>query len=331
MMNLTAKTIVFSCLCLASPAFSQEEPSATLTATSQSTWLFSWTNRPSAYENPAGHVASGLAFAESCIGKINASVQADSDQMVKGCEGDRMAAGPGIYACDNPFTSHDYGQTLIVMKTKAGNGSVVNDREWRGPAYVMDRSVVGNAKHSAVLYTFRGSDSSYLALAVRKPDLLDLDETYAVKVPSGEPKEFRAHDPFPCTPQSNLKDVLTRWGDQLDFMSLTFNSFHDPSGNNFEKKGELSEEGMIAAIASDLVAVSDDKLKNKIKSLTGMNAELKEALSTSACEEAARTSPRMCLAYEIFDSIVGNEGTFKNPNYSWSYPTLKRRWLNSAY
>ncbi|MGZ3711652.1 MAG: hypothetical protein ACXVBE_07840, partial [Bdellovibrionota bacterium] len=315
-------------LLLALPAQAEEgDSSPPPQATSQSTWLFSWTNNPSALSDPAGNVESKLAHAQDCVAKISAAARAGKDEEITGCEGNEMAAGPGIYTCDNPFTSHDYGNAVIAMKTKPGNRGVANISGLLRPADTIDRSVSGNSNYAAILYDFRATDRGGYALAVRDLNILDQSQTTAFKVPSGDYQEFHSHSPFACNSQSSVKDVLSHWGDQLDFLSLTYDFFRDPSGANFEKNSQLNEAGLMAALASNIVAVPEAELQSKLKKLTSSNAELKDHLSTESCSEAERATPRMCLAYEIFDSLVGNEGTPNHPNYSWTFPALKTAML----
>lgn len=270
-------------------------------------------------------MAGELSWAQNCVRKIGDSVRAGRDDEVKGCEGNGFAAGPGVYVCDNPFTSHDYGSTVLVMRTKPGDRNVANTSGTVAQASGgVDREITGNGAYDAIFYDFRANDFGGYALAVRQPGLLDGAQTYAVKVPSGDPKELHFHEAFACTPQAGVKDVLTHWGDQLDFLAITFDSFRDPAGKNFEKApGQMNDAALVAALASNVVAVPDADLQAKIKLLTGKSAELKDALSNDSCAEAEHTSPRMCLAYELYDSIVGNMGTNNNPTHAWSLGALK--------
>lgn len=293
------------------------------TATSQSAWLFTWTNRPEATTNPGAHISRALTHAADCMRQIREAESAGRFQEIPGCEGNGMAAGPGLYTCDNPFTSHDYGNVLVMVKARAGSRRVANESGLVRPADSMDRAVTGSNAYDAILYDFRPNDAGGYALAVRQPGIVDLSQIAAVKVPPGARKEFHFHPAFACTAQTSLKDILTRWGDQIDFMAITFDSFRDPSGRSFERNGQLSPEGLMAALASNVVAVSDEELGKKISSIKSINAELKEALENSSCREASRETPRMCLANELFDSLVGNEGNPSRPNYSWSFENLK--------
>jgi hypothetical protein len=293
------------------------------TAQSQSTWLFSWTGRPSATADPKAHVTGHLAYAQECVKKIAAAEKAGSFEEVAGCEGNGMAAGPGIYTCDNPFTSHDYGDTLVMMKAKAGDSRVANVSGLLRPADTISRGVTGNPNYDAVLYDFRPNEYGSLALAVRSPAALDLAQTQAFKVPPGARVPFRRHAPFACTETTSLPEVLNRWGDQLDFLALTFDLPRSSAAKGFERNGQLTAAGFAAAIASDAVALSDDELKGRIKLLKSLSPAIKESLDDDACADANHASPRMCLAYVLYDSITGEMGTPNHPTHAWPLKVLK--------
>lgn len=290
---------------------------------SQATTLFSWTNRPNAAANPKGHVIEQLTRSVDCIGKIEAAAKAGKEEQIPDCEGNGMIVGPGIYTCDNPFTSHDYGNTLLVLRAKAGEAHVADLRDKLRPADMVDRDITGNRKYGAVVYDFRPTPYGISALALRDARVLDLTQTTSIKVPAGERKSFAAHAPFVCDGATPLAEVLNHWGDQLDFLALTYDPVRANFGKGFEKSGSLSDAGFVAALASDTVAIPDAALEAKITELKKISPAVAESLRSESCFEAGHSSPRMCLAYLLHDSIVGDLSPEPHPNYAWPLKTLK--------
>ena len=314
-------------LLLALPAFAQRSDEdgnipPPPPATSKATWLFSWTKKPLALTDARGFVSGQLSYAQACVNKLAGAIRSGSEAEIKGCEGENMAAGPGIYACDNPFTSHDYGTTLVVMRSQNGDRNLVNASGLVAQASAgVDRSVYGDPAHDGILYDFRSNDFGGLAIAIRGDRLLDNAQTYSFAAQGGTAKEFHFHEPFACNSHSSIKDALSNWGDQMDFLSITFDSFRDFSGENFERKGQLNDAGIIAALASNVVAVPEAELSAKIAKLRKFS-NIKEALGGSSCQEADHYNLKTCFAYELFDSITGNEGTNSHPTHAWAYPDL---------
>lgn len=112
---------------------------------------------------------------------------------------------------------------------------------------------------------------------------------------------------------------MNHWGDQIEFLSFVFDGFRDPDNKQFtdEKSGSLNRFGFIAATAGDAVALDDDAVANRVASLVKKLPELKESLSSEACEETEAQTARKCLYLRLFTSIAGDQGTPSHPTHAW--------------
>jgi hypothetical protein len=284
------------------------------------TWVFSWTHNPLALKSPVEYVTGQIEYSQNCIKKF-----AGHPGDIAGCEGNNMASGPGIYTCDNPFTSHDYGPFVIAIKVLAGKSSVAlaTGRFTPPPASPgLDRSIYANAAFDGIIYDFRSMDFGGRALVLRGNGIADVSQSYSVSVIPNHPMKFAAHAPYACTESTSVSEVLTNWADQMEFMSLTFNSYHDPAEKAFFDNGKLDDAGIVAAIASDAVAVSDSELKIKLASLKKKYSEVKESMDDSSCRESEANSDRSCLSRRIFDSLMDDHGAPSHPTNSWKLSTL---------
>lgn len=289
------------------------------------TWVYTWTGNPAALSNPAGYVAGEIQYAGQCLDKIGASAN-----LVTACEGNERAAGPGLYTCDNPFTSHDYGSVLVAIRTRSGRDSVglATGRFTPPPASNgLDRSIYADKGYSGLLYDFRLSDFNSRALVVRGAYVVNVSASFALPLHPSQYAVFGKHEAFECTPSTDLKDIFQHWGDQFEFLAMAFDFFMDPDSNGFLKGADLDRAGYAAAIASDTTAAPDAVLAQRIQALKAKFPEIKDSMTDDACAETETTtggSPRACLARRVFDSLTGNIGSPNHPTYSWSLRTLRQ-------
>jgi hypothetical protein len=284
------------------------------------TWVFSWTHNPLALKSPVEYVTGQIAYSQNCIKKF---VGHPGD--VAGCEGNNMASGPGIYTCDNPFTSHDYGPFVVAIKVLAGKSSVAlaTGRFTPPPASPgLDRSIYANAAFDGIVYDFRSMDFGGRALVLRGNAIADVSQSYSVAVNPTQPMKFSAHASYACTESTSVSEVLTNWADQMEFMSLTFNTYHDPADKAFFDNGKLDDAGVAAAVASDAVAMTDGDLKIKLASLKKKYSEVKDSMDEASCRESETNSDRSCLSKRIFDSLLDDHGTPSHPTSAWNVSTL---------
>lgn len=157
------------------PQASRRPAQAAPAVRSLATPLYSWTKNPAAVKDPQTYVRQQFSWAEKCI----AAIAKNPPEPIEHCEGNGLAAGPGIYVCDNPFTSHDYGTSVLVLEANPGQTNL-SDSTGLGPADVIDRSVTGDATLEGVLYDFRANDFSTRAVAVRGPGLLNTAKTRVI-------------------------------------------------------------------------------------------------------------------------------------------------------
>lgn len=284
---------------------------------SLATVLFSWTDNPAAQKDPQQFVASKFKFTQECNTKF-----AKTDGEVQGCEGNGLYAGPGLYTCDNPFTSQDYGSTVVIVQTLAGKNDFFDfvQLSHGAAAEGPDRETYADPKVSAILYDFRASSYNTKALVVRNASILD-PRAYAVTIGANGFARFKDHSAYACTAQTSITDILAHWGDQMNFMARIFFPEVDPAGQGFVDGNKLNATGLLAAVASDAVALPPDQLQRQIIALTAKYREFKESLNTSSCQETATLSPRACLADRIFNSALGNMGNDAHPTYAWSLKT----------
>ncbi len=106
--------------------------------------LFSWTNNPMAVSKPEVYLQQQLDFAKNCLVKI-----AKLKYPVAGCEGNQLYAGPGLYTVDNPFTSYDYGNKVIILETVAGLKKFANAVAQGQASGGLSRKIIANPNNSA--------------------------------------------------------------------------------------------------------------------------------------------------------------------------------------
>ena len=285
-------------------------------------WVFSWTRNPGALKNPQAYVASQLSYAKDCLGKF---VGHPDD--VKDCEGNNMAAGPGVYTCDNPFTSHDYGTNVVAIKIIGGKTSVgIATGPFAAPPASpgLDREIYANPAFDGILYDFRPMDFGGRALVLRGDHIVDVQQSYALVPFPEQPKKFSAHASYVCTGSTTIPEVLSSWGDQMEFMALAFNNYHDPAGQSFIENGKLNSAGIAAAIASDVVAMPDSALKIVLIGLKKKFAVVKESMDEVSCRSTDSGTDRSCLAVRIFDSLIEDQGTPNRPTFAWKLDILKK-------
>ena len=289
-------------------------------ASAQETWVYSWTDSQSALSSPHGFLTKIFADAQECIVKLGATTNE-----VKGCEGSGLAAGPGVYTCDNPFTAHDYGSILVAAKTlKSGNTVGLATGQYTTPpaSEGLDRDIVANPRYAGILYNFRANDLNTRALLIRKANIIDEKSVYAVALRPRTYSKFKDHAPFVCTPRTPVADILSNWGDQMEFLSLIFDFFRDLKRENYMHNGALNQNALVAAVASDAVAMSDDEVADVKKKLSAKYNDVNESFINGGCQETESRTPRACLARRIFDSVYGNDGTPISPNNIWKLSTL---------
>ena len=277
---------------------------------SRDTWLYTWTS--SKVEDPRQFVKNEIQIAKDCILKFQ-----KSNNTVLNCEGSGFKAGPGLYLCDNPFTSHDYGNVLVYMKSNPDKTNLTYYPDG-GPADVMDRVVYGNPKTSAIVYDFRYSPISNQAVVVRDSSIIVESTINQVNLKNIGFKKFSEHSSYKCDSKTSVEKVFTNWGDHLEFLSITFADTINYNKDAFYGSNKLTDMGLIASISSDLVG--DGNLEKTIPTYI-QKYNLEESLSRYACGETHSRSMKSCLARRIFDSINNNIGTERSPTYSWDLKT----------
>lgn len=288
-------------------------------AHSLATPLYSWTNNPAVLTQPNEFLNKQFEWVSSC----NPKIAANPNQEVKGCEGNGLAAGPGVYTSDNPFTSHDYGSILLVAipyanRTEVANGTGI------APADSMDRALTSSKSLEAIVYDFRANDFNTRAVVVRKPGLLDLSKTKAFKVDSSSPKIFEKHASFVCQSDTTVQQAVTSWADHMEFLSFTYATFNASEGAGFSSNGELNNDGLIAAAISDMTAMSEADLKLFAANLAKKFPKPSPPLEDSTCRETDSVTLKNCFYNRLYKSIVGDQGTPRYPTYAWELPlTLK--------
>lgn len=279
---------------------------------SNETWFYSWSNSSMAAKNPKDFVNAQFQNAQSCIAKFKTS-----EEEIKNCEGNGFNAGPGLYVCDNPFTSHDYGDTFVMMKTKANKTNIAN-APYMGPANPMDREIYGNPATAAVIYDFRASIFNTKAMVLRDASIIDEKSVASFDLKTVGFKKFSEHAAYTCTASTPVENVFKSWGDHMEFMSLTFMDKIEYSPEAFYKNNQLTDSALVAAIASD--AVGDGSFEKNLSAVI-KKYHLQDSVSDEACAESETRSIKSCLARRLFDSIHNNVGTDRNPTYSWELPT----------
>ncbi|WP_413289360.1 hypothetical protein [Bdellovibrio sp. HCB337] len=290
--------------------------------TSRETLLYSWTNNPQALSSTAGYIKSETDFAQGCLPQI-----AKSKRAVPKCEGNGMTAGPGFYTVDNPFTSHDYGSSVVIVPAIAGDRNVINVQEFSEAGTAVDREDYGNAKHKAIAYIFRASDFNTNALVVRDLSFLNTQQAQTIPLNPNGFKKLDAHATYTCNSNSSIIDILQNWGDHMDYMSLVFFSLNDDSGNRFVENNQLNTNALLAVTASDAVAISDKALAEKIKTIQAVAPDTEESFVRYACTDTGTVSPRACLARRVFDSARNDMGFGQRPTYAWELPTALKAFV----
>ncbi|MGZ3683316.1 MAG: hypothetical protein ACXVCI_05660 [Bdellovibrionota bacterium] len=276
--------------------------------------MYSWTNNPSALQDPGAFIAKKFDLVKSCNEKLASNPKGE----VEGCEGNQLAAGPGVYTCDNPFTSADYGNILVVMNAVGGHTNIGNGTGM-APTDQIDRALSGNSGLDGILYDFRPNDFGGRAVAVRSAGLLDTTQTYAIDVRPSDWKPFAQHAAFACTPDTPLADILKAWADHVGFFSATF--FFAASGTDeggYGTKTEMNANGRIAALISDLTALPADKFQTM---LDGLNKAFpkKLQLDHASCQETDAMTPQKCFSDRLYRSLIEDTGTPNSPTYAWNY------------
>ena len=301
---------------------SQAEDASPPMATPVRTRVYSWTSRPEAERDPVGFVRSNVRRGAECVARIKASPNAQ----VPGCEGNEMAAGPGLYTCDNPFTSHDYGSIVIAIPTRDTDSIALATGRYTPPPASdgLDRAIYGNPAYSGIIYDFRYSGLNSRALVIRGEAPIEVDKASAVKVQPSSYTILAKHQPFRCEPTTGFSEVVAHWGDHFELLALTFNSSLDPENQDFVSGNMPNAAGLAAAVASDAVAAPDSAVNQKVQDLKKLSQSLGESVGSSECRETESYSPRACVARRVFDSLIGNEGTPRNPTYAWEINDLKK-------
>lgn len=289
---------------------------------SREIWAYSWTINPLALSNPKQKILTTFQRTRSCLEKLR-GVSPETE--VPDCEGNGMAAGPGLYTVDNPFTSHDYGSTLLMVKIVPGRRSVglATGRFAARPADGgMAREWVTNSNYEAFLYDFRPNDLGGRALVLRTADLIHVEDVQGLDLRPKIWSKFREHAKSACTENSTTPEILAAWSDQMEFLSLVFNGLNDPSGQSFGRAGNPNIYAIAAAVASDAVAIDDLALAELAKILRSHSIEIRESLDR--CNETDTMTLRSCLSQRIFVSLKGDEGTPQRPTGAWSFETTKK-------
>jgi hypothetical protein len=86
-------------------------------ASPQPGWVFHWTESTQADSNPQDYITKEIDKAKKCFPDLQKHL---NDGASVACD-DNATAGPGVYAVDNPFKTHDYGRTLGPRPDAGGN------------------------------------------------------------------------------------------------------------------------------------------------------------------------------------------------------------------
>ena len=153
---------------------------------------------------------------------------------------------------------------------------------------------------------------------MRNANLITLPQARAIALGAMPRQPFATHALFKCSASTSTADVLAHWGDHLEFLSQVFVSFRDPQGTDYLQNGQLNDAGVIAAAASDALAISDAILSAKVAQLKTQSTEFAETLSAESCRETESMSLRSCLNARIYSTLLGDDGTDRRPTYAWS-------------
>jgi len=282
-------------------------------------WAFTWTNSPRASQDPRGYIEAGLEFAQQCLPKIAANQ--DDMKETPNCEGDGKAQGPGIYTCDNPFTTHDYGKTLVMvpLKNSGAQVSLATGRYTLGPASgsLEFRPIYKDASRDAIIYDFNRGETSVRAMVVRDAKPFDLNGTVSIDLVKTPAERFGKHVAFACDENTSLPMIVQNWADQIEFMSLIYRKDEFDPDENFVKGGSLNHVGAAAALASDVVALTPYG-----KDVLAAYPYLKNFLKLEDCQGNSAENLKTCLARRIFDTLLQNKGTANGPTVLMSNAAL---------
>ena len=292
----------------------------------KTTWVYTWTQSPEALSSPQSYLLKSLSAASACVETLS---QDKSELGSSPCESNDRAVGPGVYTCDNPFTSHDYGTTLIAVKTVGDSNRIglMTGRYTPPPANgTLAREITGNKNFDGIMYDFRANDINDRALVIRSSQIVDLSSSYAVMVngPTATFKKFADHAPFACSATTPLKTVLAKWGDHIDFLATTFDASRDSENNLFRNGAKFDRAGVAAIIASEATLFPTPALEAKLKTMMTRSSEMNDSVNPSACAETEAVSTRACLAQRIFNSLIEENGTPNRPTYIWKFSLLQR-------
>lgn len=295
-------------------------------ATVSKMWVYTWSGlTDTSTSSIKSFLKNGTAHAQSCLPKLSS---ADGLTQIDGCEGNGMAAGPGVYTCDNPFTSHDYGSTVIAIQLdqKAKKSKVPLITGVAGPQSPtdgMDRRYYADKNYAGLIYDFRYTGVNGRALVIRSEEMLDEDNSsnyYAVSLKKRSWNRFATHENFQCHEGVTIKDILEKWGDHMSFMNSMYNPIRDPEGQDFLQDGKLNDYAYLAALISDVVAKPEEEIKKIAQSLP----DTKTSEWNTSCVDTQSVSLKSCIARRLFDSLLEDEGTGRNPNYIWSLENTRK-------
>ena len=301
--------ILISCTNLPKPEQHVREVSSAQIS-SKATYLYNWTNNPKAFENTNDYVSDQLSRAEACL------------TAGKGCIGEQLYAGPGLYTVDNPFTSYDYGNTVVIVQALAGQTNYHSAEPVDSADRGLDLSLIKNKNYSAILYNFKFSDFNTKALVVRKRDILNNKYVEAVRIAPAGFKKFADHEAYQCNSESTPADVMRNWGDHNSFMAITFLNFNDLTRANFINNGQINQMAYLAAMASDVVAMPDSEVTSLVEKLNKTTLdEVGLPIDSFSCSETMSNSFRSCLAQRIYDTLRDNPGIGRRITYAWDVTT----------
>ena len=289
-------------------------------------WVYTWTHAPEAATSPQSFLQTRLVAASRCVETLSTS----RDELGNSpCESNDAAVGPGIYTCDNPFTSHDYGSILVAVKALGDSHHIalMTGRYAPPPANgTLDRAITGNKNFDGIVYDFRANDINDRALVIRSGEMVDLPSSYSLVLSgtNASYKKFADHAPFACSSTTPLREILLKWGDHIEFLATTFDATRDSENTQFRTGAKFDRAGIAAIIASEATLLPTQALEAKLKVMMTRSSEMNDSMNPSACLETESVSTRACLAQRVFNSLIEENGTSNRPTYIWKYSLLQR-------
>lgn len=261
-------------------------------SSSRETWLFTWTDDPSAASNPRRFLEQSLVG----VDRQNAQVQG----FIEGVQ-----AGYGVYFASDPVMSHSFGNTLVVVKAVAGQ-----DYAFSSDAVVPAHIIRSNAK--GIYYMWGGGDPFVgdYAVVVRDKSLLDLNSAFSIggKTPTG----FAFKQPLNVTASTPWQEIIGRYWDVMSFLGTVHDRTHrnllgDPLPVSKDKK--VNDVGILLALFAEFVPPHPyvkqgyDKLfaePNAAQKIPSCARQMQIALQT---ENENNYRNRISCSYGVFNNL----------------------------